>query len=171
MIAPESLILPLLQGFFWFDDGLQAHLQAHGWTEVTRPESMVMTNVVIGVQKPSEIARNLGVSRQSVHATINQMVEKGILELADDPEDGRAKIVVLSEVGQQMRQDANQVIQRPDARGDQADRQQLAARVRRPQIAEAKRRDDQNGSVEGLDRRPALDRHKPKRAEQQDECE
>ena len=110
MIAPESLILPLLQGFFWFDDGLQAHLQAHGWTEVTRPESMVMTNVVIGVQKPSEIARNLGVSRQSVHATINQMVEKGILELADDPEDGRAKIVVLSEVGQQMRQDANQAM-------------------------------------------------------------
>lgn len=110
MIAAESLILPLLQGFFWFDDGLQAHLQARGWTEVTRPESMVMTNVVIGVQKPSEIARNLGVSRQSVHATINQMVAKGILELADDPEDGRAKIVVLSEVGQRMRQDANQAM-------------------------------------------------------------
>lgn len=110
MIAAESLILPLLQGFFWFDDGLQAHLQAHGWTEVTRPESMVMTNVVVGVQKPSQIARNLGVSRQSVHATINQMVAKGILELADDPEDGRAKIVVLSEVGQRMRQDANQAM-------------------------------------------------------------
>lgn len=110
MIAAESLILPLLQGFFWFDDGLQAHLQARGWTEVTRPESMVMTNVVIGVQKPSEIARNLGVSRQSVHATINQMVAKGILELADDPEDGRAKIVVLSEIGQRMRQDANQAM-------------------------------------------------------------
>jgi DNA-binding MarR family transcriptional regulator len=110
MIAAESLILPLLQGFFWFDDGLQAHLQAHGWTEVTRSQSMVMTNVVIGVQKPSDIARNLGVSRQSVHATINQMVEKGVLELADDPEDGRAKIVVLSEVGQQMREDANQAM-------------------------------------------------------------
>lgn len=110
MIAAESLILPLLQGFFWFDDGLQAHLQARGWTEVTRPESMVMTNVVVGVQKPSEIARNLGVSRQSVHATINQMVAKGILELAADPEDGRAKIVVLSEVGLRMRQDANQAM-------------------------------------------------------------
>lgn len=110
MIAAESLILPLLQGFFWFDDGLQAHLQARGWTEVTRPESMVMTNVVIGVQKPSEIARNLGVSRQSVHATINQMAAKGIVELVDDPEDGRAKIVVLSETGQRMREDANQAM-------------------------------------------------------------
>ncbi|MEW5686573.1 MAG: MarR family winged helix-turn-helix transcriptional regulator [Pseudomonadota bacterium] len=110
MNGADSLILPLLQGFFWFDDGLQAHLQAHGWTEVTRPQSMVMTNVVIGVQKPSDIARNLGVSRQSVHATINQMVEKGMLELVDDPEDGRAKIVVLSEVGQRMRADADKAM-------------------------------------------------------------
>lgn len=110
MKAADSLILPLLQGFFWFDDGLQAHLQSKGWTEVTRPQSMVMTNVVIGIQKPSDIARNLGVSRQSVHATINQMVEKGILELVDDPDDGRAKIVVLSKVGEQMRTDANQAM-------------------------------------------------------------
>ncbi len=111
MIAADSLILPLLQGFFWFDDGLQAHLQARGWTEVTRPQSMVMTNVVVGVQKPSDIARNLGVSRQSVHTTINQMVEKGILELIDDPEDGRAKIVILSAVGQRMREDANRAME------------------------------------------------------------
>lgn len=111
MIAADSLILPLLQGFFWFDDGLQAHLQARGWTEVTRPQSMVMTNVVVGVQKPSDIARNLGVSRQSVHTTINQMVEKGILELVDDPDDGRAKIVTLSAVGLQMREDANRAME------------------------------------------------------------
>ncbi|PZQ61488.1 MAG: MarR family transcriptional regulator [Phenylobacterium zucineum] len=110
MNGADSLILTLLQGFFWFDDGLQAHLQARGWTEVTRPQSMVMTNVVIGVQKPSDIARNLGVSRQSVHATINQMVEKGMLELVDDPDDGRAKIVVLSEVGQRMRADADRAM-------------------------------------------------------------
>ena len=111
MIAADSLILPLLQGFFWFDDVLQAHLQGHGWTEVTRPQSMVMTNVVIGIHKPSSIARNLGVSRQTVHTTINQMVEKGILELVDDPDDGRAKIVILSEIGIQMREDANQAME------------------------------------------------------------
>ena len=110
MIGADTLILPLLQGFFWFDDGLQAYLQARGWSEVTRPESMVMTNVVIGVHKPSDIARNLGVSRQSVHATIAQMVGKGILELVDDPADGRAKLVVLSEVGQRMREDANEAM-------------------------------------------------------------
>ena len=34
-------------------DGLQAYLQSRGWNQVTRPQSMVMVNVVLGVHKPS----------------------------------------------------------------------------------------------------------------------
>jgi DNA-binding MarR family transcriptional regulator len=71
---------------------------------------MVMANVVIGVQNPSDIARNLGISRQAVHTTINQMVKMGILELRQDETDGRAKTVVLSDVGAEMRTDANAVM-------------------------------------------------------------
>jgi len=110
MIGADTLIVPLLQAFFWFDDGLQSYLQARGWSQVTRPQSMVMSNVVIGVHKPSDIARNLGISRQAVHTTINQMVELGMLELRDDDEDGRAKIVALTPLGAQMREDANRVM-------------------------------------------------------------
>lgn len=110
MIGADTLIVPLLQAFFWFDDGLQSYLQARGWNQVTRPQSMVMTNVVIGVHKPSDIARNLGISRQAVHTTINQMVELGMLELRDDHDDGRAKIVALTPLGHQMRQDADKVM-------------------------------------------------------------
>lgn len=107
MIGSDTLIVPLLQAFFWFDDGLQSYLQARGWSQVTRPQSMVMTNVVIGVHKPSDIARNLGISRQAVHTTINQMVALGMLELRDDAVDGRAKTVALTALGIQMREDAN----------------------------------------------------------------
>lgn len=107
MQAAESLIVPLLQAFFWFDDGLQSFLQARGWDQVTRPQSMVMANVVIGVHKPSDIARNLGISRQAVHTTINQMVEMGMLELRDDINDRRAKIVAVSEKGREMGRDAD----------------------------------------------------------------
>jgi DNA-binding MarR family transcriptional regulator len=110
MHGAQTLIIPLLQAFFWFDDGLQAYLQARGWTEVTRPESMVMASVIVGIHKPSEIARSLGVTRQSIHATINQMVARGMLALVTDPSDGRAKLVVLSEVGQSMRKDADSAI-------------------------------------------------------------
>jgi DNA-binding MarR family transcriptional regulator len=110
MNAPEYLIVPLLQAFYWFDDGLQAYLQDKGWAQVTRPQSMVMVNIVTGVRRPSDIARNLGVSRQAIHATIAQMVEMGMLELKDDPEDGRSKIVAIAAQGQAMRADANEAV-------------------------------------------------------------
>lgn len=100
------LIVPMLQGFFWFDEGLQNYLRQKGWPSVTRPQSMVMVNVVLGVTRPSDIARALGVTRQAVHTTINGMVEIGLLELADDPQDRRSKIVVISEQGAKMREHA-----------------------------------------------------------------
>lgn len=105
------LIVPLLQGFFWFDDGLQAALRARGWGHVTRPQSMVMINVLSGVRRPSDIARNLGVSRQAVHATIAQMAAMGMVEMRDDPDDRRTKIVALSRMGRRMRRDADAAVE------------------------------------------------------------
>jgi DNA-binding MarR family transcriptional regulator len=102
------LIVPMLQGFIWFDEGLQNYLRQKGWPAVTRPQSMVMVTVVLGVTRPSEIARILGVSRQAVHTTISGMVEIGLLALADDPDDRRSKIVVISEQGLKMREHARQ---------------------------------------------------------------
>lgn len=102
----RHMLLSLLQGFYWFDEGLQNYLQARGWPVVTRPQSMVMTNLVLGVRRPSDIARRLGVSRQAIHATLGQMIERGIVELVDDPENGRAKIVVTTAKGDAMRRDA-----------------------------------------------------------------
>jgi DNA-binding MarR family transcriptional regulator len=102
------LIVPMFQGFIWFDEGLQNYLRLKGWPAVTRPQSMVMLGVVLGVTRPSDIARMLGVSRQAVHITINAMVEIGLLELADDPDDRRSKIVVISRQGQKMREHARE---------------------------------------------------------------
>lgn len=110
MDSPDFLIVPLLQGFSWFDDGLQAYLQAKGWPHVTRSQSMVMIHVVLGVTRPSDIARNLGVSRQAIHTTLGQMVALGMFELEDDPEDGRSKRVVVAPKGQQMRAAAQEAM-------------------------------------------------------------
>lgn len=110
MDGGEHLIVPMLQGFVWLDEGLQNYLRAQGWPRVTRPQSMLMALVAQGVRRPSEIARNLGVSRQAVHTTLGRMVELGILALVDDPEDRRSKLVVISERGAKMRECAQRAM-------------------------------------------------------------
>ncbi|SBV33556.1 Transcriptional regulator, MarR family [uncultured Sphingopyxis sp.] len=102
----NQLIIALFQRFCWLDEGLQARLHDHGWPDVNRPQSMVMTNIVSGIVRPSDIARNLGVSRQAIHSTINQMVKLGIVQLDVDPDDRRHMIVSLTDLGARMRKDA-----------------------------------------------------------------
>ncbi|SKB26041.1 MarR family winged helix-turn-helix transcriptional regulator [Sphingopyxis flava] len=102
----NQLIIALFQRFCWLDEGLQARLHDHGWPDVSRPQSMVMTNIVSGIVRPSDIARNLGVSRQAIHSTINQMVKLGIVKLEVDPSDRRNMIVALTDLGARMREDA-----------------------------------------------------------------
>lgn len=102
----NQLIIALFQRFCWLDEGLQARLHDHGWPDVNRPQSMVMTNIVSGIVRPSDIARNLGVSRQAIHSTINQMVKLGIVQMEVDPADRRHMIVSLTDLGGRMRKDA-----------------------------------------------------------------
>ncbi|MDP3781397.1 MAG: MarR family transcriptional regulator, partial [Sphingopyxis sp.] len=116
----NQLIIALFQRFCWLDEGLQARLHERGWPDVSRPQSMIMTNIVSGIVRPSDIARNVGISRQAIHSTINQMAKLGIVELAPDPDDRRHMIVSLTDIGARMRRDAQRAM---DALADQlADR-------------------------------------------------
>ena len=124
----NQLIIALFQRFCWLDEGLQARLRDRGWPGVSRPQSMVMTNIVSGIVRPSDIARNLGISRQAIHSTINQMVELGVVALQPDPADRRHMIVSLTETGARMRQDAQRAM---DALSDQ-----LAERLGHERFAE-----------------------------------
>lgn len=106
MDSDDYLIVSLLKGFEWFDEGLQAYNRRKGWRQLTRPESMVMTHVILGIVRPADIARSLGLSRQTVHVTVRKLIGMGIFKFEDDPTDGRIKIVGLTETGQAMRRDA-----------------------------------------------------------------
>lgn len=106
----NQLIIALFQRFCWLDEGLQSRMRDLGWPGVSRRQSMVMTNIVSGVVRSSEIARNLGVSRQAIHSTIGQMVELGILRLDPDPQDRRHMVVSLTDTGAAMRRDAQRAM-------------------------------------------------------------
>lgn len=115
-MSTQQLIIALFQRFCWLDEGLQARLHDRGWPDISRPQSMIMTNIVSNITRPSDIARNLGLSRQAIHNTINQMVKMDIVRLTPDPVDRRHMILSLTEAGVRMRHDAQQAM---DALTDQ----------------------------------------------------
>ena len=89
-----------MRAFYWADEGLQNALKQKGWPAITRAQSLVFVNIGEGVTRPSEIAARVGVTRQAIHQTINEMVELGYLTLQPDPSDRRAKVVVYTEKGE-----------------------------------------------------------------------
>lgn len=90
----------LLQAFYWMDEGLQNHFRAAGLPEVTRTQSMIMTNISCGVTRPAELARRLGISRQAVQQLLADMQERKLVVLRPDPADARAKVVRFNSRGE-----------------------------------------------------------------------
>lgn len=95
----QFLMRGLLHCFYWCDEGLQNSLRAAGMPSLSRTKSMIMVNISNGITRPSDLARNLGVSRQAIQQTLVEMERKGLVRLVPDPSDGRAKIVRFSRRG------------------------------------------------------------------------
>lgn len=105
-MSDGRLMMDLMRAFYWLDEGLQAALEARGWGRFSRSKSFTLANVALGVQRPSDIARNLGISRQAVSAMLREMVDEGLVRLDPDPSDGRAVIVQFNEKSRNLRSDA-----------------------------------------------------------------
>lgn len=105
----------LLQAFYWMDESIQNHFQAAGLPEVTRTQSLIMTNVACGVTRPAELARRIGISRQAVQQLIADMTERKLLVLEPDPDDARAKVVRYHPRGQELGRITMMALERIDA--------------------------------------------------------
>ncbi|MAU40714.1 MAG: hypothetical protein CMF31_03740 [Kordiimonas sp.] len=85
-------LLPLIvRAVYWIDESLQNILISKGLHSFPRTKSMILANILLGVGRPSVIAKNIGLTRQAVHQTVNELIDEGILILEKDPTDGRAK--------------------------------------------------------------------------------
>lgn len=101
----RGISLALLKDFYWIELGIRSYLSACNNPDFSRSEGMVIANILLGHKRPSDIARQLGISRQAIHVTIQQMREKGILDLVADPHDGRINQVVMTDLGKKMNDD------------------------------------------------------------------
>lgn len=95
----QPLARLLLERFRWADRALRYRLAAKGWPEMTPAQSLVFASIDLDGTRPSELARRIGVSRQAVHQTIAELVAVDLLMLVADPDDGRAKLAVVTDAG------------------------------------------------------------------------
>lgn len=102
----DNMAQMLMRAFLWVDEGLQNRLQSRGWPAMSRAQSLVFVNIGEGVLRPSDIAQKMGVTRQAVHQTINELVSAGFLKLENDPTDKRAKVVGFTPQGLKLAYDA-----------------------------------------------------------------
>jgi len=109
------LVAQLLNRFMWFDGALQRNLEKRGWGGVRRLESMTMIYVHAGIRRPSELARLIGVTRQSMNTALRELEDKKLVRLQPDPEDKRCKIVEFDPAGAAMRHEALNVIEELEA--------------------------------------------------------
>ena len=100
----------LLQGFRWLDRALQQSRDARGWAPIGGTESQIMFFVAAGTNRPSEIARQLGISRQAVHKAVHTLVERKLVVLEDDPNDRRGRVIAFSAEGAAERRDTQDII-------------------------------------------------------------
>ena len=110
MDRKAALMVRLSGLLFWFDESLQASLDRAGFEPLSRTQSMFLTCLASGLNKPSEIARQLGVSRQAISHIINYLSDRGLIVLSVDPEDARARIVEYTDDAQELRVAAHTVL-------------------------------------------------------------
>lgn len=89
------LISLLTKRVNWFHEAFQQALETNDGPSLTRAESFVIANMAAGETKASNIARNLGVSRQAVSQLLAELSERGIVVVTEDPADRRSRIARL----------------------------------------------------------------------------
>jgi len=109
-LASNNILSLLLNAYYQIDNELQVSLENKGWRQFTHSQSMIFLNMAEGRNTTVEIAKYMGVSKQAVSRTINELVELGLILLESDPQDKRVKRLVLSDKGAMITLDATKSI-------------------------------------------------------------
>lgn len=102
----DFLLRSLLHAVYWVDESLQSSMEASGLPRIPRSWSLVLVNLADGVTRPIKLAQNIGVSRQAMHKTLEEMARQGLIEIRQDPEDRRANVVAFSPRAEQLQRAA-----------------------------------------------------------------
>ena len=90
---------------------LHVQLAAKGYPDIPAAHTIVFALVDTQGIRLSELARRAQLTKQLVNYLVTAVEERGYVERVPDPSDGRAKIVRLTERGQQAAQVGSEIIE------------------------------------------------------------
>ena len=82
----------------WVDE-LMARAAAAGFDDLRAVHRPILRDLLFDGQRPGQLATRLGLSKQAVNDIVREFEAKGYITLEPDPEDGRAKRIVLTDRG------------------------------------------------------------------------
>ena len=70
--------------------------------KVSISQIRVFSTILAGIDRPARIAKGVGVTRQAITHTINDMVQHNWIVITPSPKDKRAKVVGLTDAGREI---------------------------------------------------------------------
>ncbi|MFD5074310.1 MarR family winged helix-turn-helix transcriptional regulator [Streptomyces sp. NPDC058371] len=100
----------------WFDEGLSAAMAAAGGAPVSPTQVQLFAVLDHEGTTVSELARRMGVTRQTAHQAVHGLVSAGLLEQVPDPSSARQRLIRRTQQGERAHRRAGAVLERLEAR-------------------------------------------------------
>ncbi|MET9433894.1 MarR family winged helix-turn-helix transcriptional regulator [Streptomyces sp. NPDC006551] len=100
----------------WFEEGLLTALEAAGATPVSPTQAQLFAVLDDQGTTVSELARRMGVTRQTAHQAVHGLVATGLLEQIPDPTSARRRLIRRTEDGERAHRQAGVILERLEAR-------------------------------------------------------
>lgn len=123
----KSLRFLLRSRLEWIEETLMKHAEKNGYGYISPSTARLYSYLGPEPVAMSDLARQLKVSRQAVHQLVTEGVNAGFLELCDNPQDKRVKLVQFTVQGRKMSAVAQRELQQIE--------QQLAQHLGAEQVA------------------------------------
>lgn len=109
--ANPPLLALLQRGVRWFSDELLERLAAAGVDPITPAHTAVLAYLDRGTSLSiAELARRAGVTRQTMHRAVTQLVDEGLLASTPGPGFPRSSLIELTAAGCQRRDIASGIL-------------------------------------------------------------
>ncbi|OKI85385.1 MarR family winged helix-turn-helix transcriptional regulator [Streptomyces sp. CB02414] len=108
--AVPNMPLRLAAAKRWFDDALTASMRAAGEQPLSPAQGQVFAFLDAEGTTVAELARRLGVTRQTAHQAVHGLLTLGLLEQVPDPASARSRLIRITAEGARVHRRAQETL-------------------------------------------------------------